>query len=163
MSAPDSEKDFSGMAATMAPDFIGYQTSALPYAGTYIGPAGMQEWSQKMGSWWSAIDVRDPEIFEKEGSDGVVVLSTVHATVAKTGEKLVLPFAQEVRVDLEKGVMTEMRPFYWDVALVNKALGYEGHDKWAAPLACCHLVTGYVQSVKRHFLVTVEFPHLMSS
>ncbi len=129
MSAAPSERDFSAMAATMSADFIGYQTSALPYAGTYIGPAGMQEWSQKMASHWSAIDVQDAEFFESEGSDRVVVLSTIHAKVAKTGEELTLPFAQEVRVDLEKGVMTEMRPFYWDVARVNEALGFEGHQK----------------------------------
>ena len=129
MSAPPAEQDFSDMAATMAPDFMGYQTSALPYAGTYVGPAGMQEWSQKMTSWWSAVDVRDTEYFESPGSDRVVVLSTVHATVRKTGEQLIFPFAQKVRVDLEKGFMTELRPFYWDVAQVNKALGFDGHPK----------------------------------
>ena len=82
-----------------------------------------------MSSWWSKIDVQNAEFFECEGSDRVVVLSTMKAKVRSTGEELELPFAQEVRVDLEKGVMTEMRPFYWDVARVNRALGFEGHEK----------------------------------
>ena len=82
-----------------------------------------------VANWFEVVDVRTPEIFESPGSDRVVVLSTVHFKVRKTGEELDYPFCQVVRVDLEKGVITEMHPYYWDVAGVNKALGYEPGSK----------------------------------
>lgn len=123
MSAPESERDFAGMAKTISPDMKLYQTPALPYGGTYIGPDGFLEWARQMASYFSVIDVQDPEVFEKEGSDKIVVVSSVRFVPRKTGEELRHPLAQIVRVDLEKGVMTEMRLMYWDVAGVNQALG----------------------------------------
>jgi len=123
MSAPESTRDFAGMAKTISPDMKLYQTPALPYGGTYIGPDGFQDWSRKMASYFSAIDVQDPEVFEKEGSDKIVVVSNVRFVARSTGEELRHPLAQIVKVDLEKGVMTEMRVMYWDVAGVNQALG----------------------------------------
>ncbi|KAK7217190.1 hypothetical protein V2G26_005193 [Clonostachys chloroleuca] len=68
--------------------------------------------------------VKAPEIFESEGSNRVVVYSTVHFKVRATGEEVDYPFCQVVTVDLEKGVMTELMPFYWDVAQVNRMLGH---------------------------------------
>ena len=123
MSAPESSRDFSGIAATLSPDFQLEQTSALPYAGTYIGPSGMQDWGVQMSSYFSVVDVRDAEVFERQGSNRVVVLSTLHLKVRSTGEEFDQPFCQTVSVDLEKGVMTEMRPFYWDVKDLNGKLG----------------------------------------
>lgn len=124
MSAPETTRDFSGMAKTISPDMKLYQTPALPYGGTYISPDGFQDWSRKMVSHFSAIDVQDPEVFEKEGSDKIVVVSSVRFVARNSGEELRHPLAQIVRVDLEKGVMTEMRLMYWDVAGVNQALGF---------------------------------------
>lgn len=129
MQAPADQRNFSGIAATLAPNVKLEQTSALPYAGTYYGPQGMQDWAVQMANWFEVVDVRTPEIFESPGSDRVVVLSTVHFKVRKTGEELDFPFCQVVRVDLQKGVITEMHPYYWDVAGVNRALGYEPESK----------------------------------
>ncbi|KAJ0420235.1 hypothetical protein BJY00DRAFT_313171 [Aspergillus carlsbadensis] len=125
MSAPPSTRDFSPLAATVSPTFHLEQTSALPYAGTYTGPEGFQDWATRMADYFDTVDVQDPEIFEREGSNKVVVLSNVLFRVRATGEELVFPFAQAITVDLEMGVMTEIRPFYWDVAAVNRALGVE--------------------------------------
>ncbi|KEF62474.1 uncharacterized protein A1O9_00447 [Exophiala aquamarina CBS 119918] len=76
-----------------------------------------------MVSYFSAINVQDPEVFEKEGSDKIVGVSSVRFVARSTGEELRHPLAQIVQVDLEKGMMTEMRLLYWDVAGVNQALG----------------------------------------
>jgi hypothetical protein len=123
MSAPTSSRDFTPIASTVSSNFRLEQTPALPYAGTYIGPQGLQDWAKRMADYFDIVDVQSPEIFEREGSDKVVVLATVLFRVRATGEELVFPFAQAVTVDLEEGVMTELRPFYWDVAGLNKALG----------------------------------------
>ncbi|KAK4919620.1 hypothetical protein LTR66_016781, partial [Elasticomyces elasticus] len=78
MSSPPDQRDFTGIAATLAPDFRMEQTSALPYAGVYTGPNGMQDWARRMADYFEVVDVRNPEIFESPGSDRIVVLSTVH-------------------------------------------------------------------------------------
>lgn len=122
MSAPLEKRDFRSIAATLASDIRMEQTSALPYAGIYIGPEGMQDWSKKMAEYFEVVDVQNPEIFEKEGSDRIVVLSEVHFKVRKTGQEMKFPFCQAMTVDLDRGVIQEMRPFYWDVQAVNTAL-----------------------------------------
>ncbi|KAL4863684.1 hypothetical protein BDV12DRAFT_206327 [Aspergillus spectabilis] len=122
MAASPEARDFSGIAATIAPDFRMEQTSALPYAGVYIGPQGMQDWTTRMADYFDVVDVRNPEIFERPGSDRIVVLSTTHLRVRSTGHEMQFPFCQAITVDLEKGNIVDLRPFYWDVAAVNKAL-----------------------------------------
>ncbi|CAI6095087.1 unnamed protein product [Clonostachys chloroleuca] len=124
MSAPPDKRDFSGIAATLSPDYRLLQTPALPYGGEYIGPEGLERWAKQMADYFSIVDVKAPEIFESEGSNRVVVYSTVHFKVRATGEEVDYPFCQVVTVDLEKGVMTELMPFYWDVAQVNRMLGH---------------------------------------
>ena len=124
MAAAPETRDFTGIAKTLAPDVRMEQTSDLPYAGVYRGPAGMQEWAQRMADYFDVVDVQNPEMFERANSDRIVVLSNVHFKVRRTGLELDFPFCQAFTVDLERGVIVEMRPFYWDVAEVNKALGH---------------------------------------
>ncbi|KAL4863786.1 hypothetical protein BDV12DRAFT_177012 [Aspergillus spectabilis] len=125
MSAPPDTRDFSGIAATLSPTIRLEQTAALPYAGVYIGPKGFQDWSSRMADYFDVVDVRNPEVFERAGADRIVVLSTLRLRVRSTGRELDFPFCQVMTVDLENGVIDEMRPFYWDVAGVNTALGAE--------------------------------------
>lgn len=124
MAAAPEDRDFSGIAATLAPNVRMEQTSALPYAGVYVGPHGMQDWTRRMADYFDVVDVQNPEIFERPNSDRIVVLSNVHFKVRSTGEEMDFPFCQAITVDLERGVIVELRPFYWDVAAVNKSLGY---------------------------------------
>ncbi|KAH6893368.1 hypothetical protein B0T10DRAFT_559358 [Thelonectria olida] len=125
MSAKPEDRDFSGIASVLAPDYVLEQTSALPYAGTFHGPDGLQDWARRMADYFDIVDVQAPDIFEKEGSNQIVILSNAHFRVRKTGEDLYYPLCQAVTVDLEKGVMTSMRPFYWDVHDLNRAVGYK--------------------------------------
>ncbi|CRG86987.1 hypothetical protein PISL3812_04000 [Talaromyces islandicus] len=125
MSAPPEQRDFSGMAAVLFPNIKLVQTPHLPYGGVFTGAAGFQQWAEQMSDLFDVVDVRDPEIFEKEGSNRIVVLSTVHFRVRKTGERMVFPLCQAITVDLEAGQITEMKPFYWDVHTLNKAVGYD--------------------------------------
>lgn len=124
MAAPPEQRDFSAIAAMISPDFRMEQTSALPYAGTYKGPEGMADWGRRMAEYFDVVDVQTPEIFEREGSSRLVVVSSVHFRVRKTGQELDFPLCQVVTVDTEKGLLLDMRPFYWDVHVLNQALGY---------------------------------------
>jgi ketosteroid isomerase-like protein len=125
MSAAPEERDFSDVAATLSSDCHLEQTSGLPYAGVYKGKEGMLAWAEQMANYFDTVDVQDREFFEREGSDRIVVVSNVKLRVRATGEELKYPFCQVMTVDLEKGVITELRPFYWDVHHLNKAIGYK--------------------------------------
>ncbi|KAM0420899.1 hypothetical protein ACHAPT_011288 [Fusarium lateritium] len=125
MSAPPDERDFAGMAATLSPDCHLEQSSGLPYAGTFKGSQGFQDWAKSMASYFDVVDVQNPEIFEREGSERIVSLGNLHLRVRKTGEELDFPFCQVVSVDLTAGLITEIRPFYWDVHELNRAIGYK--------------------------------------
>ncbi len=124
-SAPAAQRDFGTIAATLAEDFYMEQSSALPWAGVYHGPKGLQEWIDKASNW-TVIDVRNPEIFERDGSDKVVVLSQIYYKCHKTGEEIDFPLSQTIVVDRERGTIKEIRSYYWDIQRLNKAMGYEG-------------------------------------
>ncbi|KEF54732.1 uncharacterized protein A1O9_09174 [Exophiala aquamarina CBS 119918] len=127
MSANPEDRDFSAMAALLAPDVRLHQTAALPYAGTYVGIEGFQDVARQMADYLNEVDVRNAEIFESEykGSNRIMSLSMVHLKIRKTGEELDFPTTQAITVDLEKGLIMEIRPFYWDVKTFNEAIGYQ--------------------------------------
>jgi hypothetical protein len=120
MAAPPGEADSSILAPTLAPDVKLIQSPDLPYGGTFEGVDGFLEWARQMNELFSGVDVQDPEVLE--GENKAVVLSTVQFTVRRTGEVLRRPLVQIVKVDRERGVITEMKPVYWDVEGLKKAL-----------------------------------------
>ncbi|KAL6915672.1 hypothetical protein FSST1_007167 [Fusarium sambucinum] len=124
MAAPPKERDFSGMAATLSPEVKLRQTSGLPYAGDYVGPEGFQKWAVDMASYFDKLDVQNPEVFEREGSNRIISLSYLYLRVRKTGEELKYPLCQVMTMDLEAGVIKSIQPFYWDVHALNKAIGH---------------------------------------
>ena len=117
MSADPEQRDFSIMAATLAPDVRLYQTPALPYGGEHIGMDGFQEVARQMADYLSKVDVRELEVFEsdQEGSNRIMAMSRVYFKIRKTGEEYEFPLAQAITVDLNRGWITHIRPFYWDV------------------------------------------------
>ena len=121
MLQPLSERDFSLMGKHLAEDVKLHQSADLPYGGVYEGHEGWQRCFAEMGKYYSALDVVDPKVFE--GEAGVVVISTLKLTGRETGKQWVQPLCQHVQVDREKEVITEMRPFYWNVGGLRKVIG----------------------------------------
>ncbi|KAF2171962.1 hypothetical protein M409DRAFT_18193 [Zasmidium cellare ATCC 36951] len=122
MAAAPKERDIAGMASCLSEDFRLYQSPDLPYGGTYEGRSGFKKWSDDMASYFDRLEVIDPQVFEKSGSDSVVVSSTLKLRVRKNGVELVGPLLQAMKVDREKGLLTEIRPFYWNVKGLNEAV-----------------------------------------
>lgn len=120
MAAAPADRDFSGMASTLSPTMMLYQSPDLPYGGEYEGHEGFRRWGEAMAERFDVVDVMEPRVLEK--GDDVVVLSTLLLRVRKTGKELVNPFCQVVQVDREKDIITEIRPFYWNVRGLNEAL-----------------------------------------
>ena len=106
MAAAPSERDITGMASCLSEDFQLHQSPDLPYGGIYKGRSGfkvllhrdnflaqrltssLQDWSDDMASYFDRLEVVDPQVFEKSGSDSVVVSSTLKLRVRKNGVEL---------------------------------------------------------------------------
>lgn len=125
MAAPEHERDFdSGMGLTLSTDLQLHQSPDLPYTQTlYQGHAGFQKWSEEMAALFDSLVVSDPKVFEREGDDEVVVTSVLKLRTREGGKRWEAPLSQIVRVDREKGVITMLRPIYWDVKGLNALLG----------------------------------------
>jgi hypothetical protein len=110
------------MAAVLLPDHKLIQSPGLPYGGVYDGHQGFlnrwRRWLRDSTLWM----LRSLRFVENEAGDKVVVLSNVRFIVKAAQEELKDSFCQVMKVDKEAGVITEMRPFYWDVAGLNAAL-----------------------------------------
>jgi hypothetical protein len=125
MAAPPEKRDFaSGMGPTLSPDVVIHQSPDLPYSeSVYRGHDGFQKWGQEMGALFSKLVVAEPKVYEREGADEVVVVSRLELTSRDTGKDIEFPLVQVVGVDRKAGVLTSIRPFYWDVAGLKTAIG----------------------------------------
>lgn len=124
--ADPENRDLAPVAACMSPTTKMNQSQALPWGGIFVGPAGLEAWSKKIYKLFSAFTGRDRRWFVgEEGSGRIVTTTTVTVTVRSTGEQLEFPFCQTWLTDLEKGVVLEIYPFYWDVDGLNRALGHD--------------------------------------
>ncbi len=122
MSAPLEQRDISGMAACLTPDFKGVQSPDLPWGGVWEGLDGFLEWGKMMSEYFDVLDVQNPRVFEQGGADEVVVLLNLHLRVRKTQEELDHPMVQVAKVDFEKGLIRSFQPFMWNVAGLNEKL-----------------------------------------
>jgi len=121
MASPPEQRNFDDVAATLAPDVAIHQSPDMPYGGEYRGHEGFQEWSKAMATCFDAMEVSGLEILDN--GNEVVVLSTLKIRVRKSGEELIDPLIQWMKVDREAGLIKEIRPFYWNVRGLNEALG----------------------------------------
>lgn len=121
MAQPAESREFGDLGKTLAANCKVHQSPDMPYGGEYEGHAGFMKWSEAMASCFDKMEVIEPSILDN-GKD-VIVLSTLKIRVRKSGEELHDPLIQAVKVDREKGLITEIRPFYWNVRGMNEALG----------------------------------------
>lgn len=77
-----------------------------------------------MADCFDIVDVQNPEVFKREGSERNVSLGNLHLRVRETGEELDFPVCQVFSVDLEAAVITSIQSFYWDVYQLNRAIGH---------------------------------------
>lgn len=117
MAVPPEKRDFAnGTGTTLSPDVIIHQSPDLPYSQSeYRGHEGFQQWGQEMAGLFSKLIVADARVFEREGTNEVLVSSRLELTSRDTGKDITLPMVQIVGVDYSKGWITSIRPFHWDV------------------------------------------------
>lgn len=107
-------RDWDGVAALCAPDFVVHEAPGLPYGGEWRGQDALQRVATAMYGTWAEAKV---EIHEIVGGEtwGVVVL-TLTMTSKRTGRT----FAQTVNEAgrFEDGKLKELRIHYFDAAEV---------------------------------------------
>jgi hypothetical protein len=121
MSTPPEARDFSQLAVSLHPEMLLHQSPDMPCGGEYKGHAGFMEWSEGMASCFDAMVVTNPKVMEKDND--YVVCSTLRLRFRSSGEEIVEPLIQMVKIDREKGQIREIRPFYWNVRGINEAIG----------------------------------------
>ena len=122
--APDGQEDFGPFGATLSPNILLEEPISVPYGGNFNGLDEFEDWSNIMRGLFSTLAVQDIEYYEREGSNTVVALGTVHVQLAANGETGDFPVAEEFEVDLANGVVSYLRPFNYDTAGVNKVLNF---------------------------------------
>ncbi|KAF2239341.1 hypothetical protein EV356DRAFT_502372 [Viridothelium virens] len=108
------------MAATLASDVKLIHSPDVPYGGVYEGPEGFRKWAEEMSRYFDIVDVQNPQVLEN--GDLVVVVSNLKLRVRESQQEWENPFTQVIKVDRQKGVITEIRPFYWDLKGLNAVL-----------------------------------------
>lgn len=110
---PEATTNFNAMAACFAPDLKVYQPSELPWGGTWEGTEGFLAWGKLMTSYFENLKAVPIRIFD-DGKETVVVESIVHAKIRKTGEDHETRLAQIATVDVEKGVIKDIRQYVFE-------------------------------------------------
>lgn len=107
--------DWAACKALLSPDLAIHEAAGLPYAGTYRGRDALRRLHGIVMAHW-----QDPaiEFHAMTAGDGhVVSLVTFHLTSRATGRRAAMPLAEMFRI--EHGLVTEIRPFYFDPAAVG--------------------------------------------
>ena len=109
--------DFSEMKATLAEDVVLHQSPDLPFGGEYIGHQGYERWAIEMKAIFKKLEVSEQQFFETE--ERVVVFCRFVTKSRINGLEQDFPMVQVVTV--KHGVITDFRPFYWNVPAYSAA------------------------------------------
>lgn len=102
----------------LSPDVEVIEAESLPYAGVYRGHDGFRELARTMKAIWEFLPGKS---FEFVGSGNRVVVLTLGRAVARATGREVEWRLSEV-CTLADGLITEVRPFYWDTAAISAAV-----------------------------------------
>lgn len=108
---------FKPLAPFFSPDVVLHQADGLPYGGQWRGHAGMERFFVAMSRTWASFEMVERRYLSRENP--LVVLTQVRVRSRATGRELDFPILQTITV--ERGRITEVRPFYWDTAAIARA------------------------------------------
>ncbi len=115
--ASGEEASFDGIAATLSPDVRLHQSPDLPFGGEYVGHQQYEQWAVAMSAIFDTLEVAEQEWFEN--GDKVVVICRFKTHSRINGSSQDLPMGQIVTV--KAGLITDFRPFYWNVPAYTAA------------------------------------------
>ena len=115
--ASGEDASFDGIAATLSPDVKLHQSPDLPFGGEYVGHQQYEQWAVAMSAIFDTLEVAEQEWFEN--GDKVVVICRFKTHSRINGSTQDLPMGQIVTV--KAGLITDFRPFYWNVPAYTAA------------------------------------------
>ncbi len=115
--ASGEEASFDGIAATLSPAVKLHQSPDLPFGGEYVGHQQYEKWAVAMSAIFDTLEVAEQEWFEN--GDKVVVICRFKTHSRINGSTQDLPMGQIVTV--KAGLITDFRPFYWNVPAYTAA------------------------------------------
>lgn len=114
----DPGDELGTVLSFLDPDIKVIEAGSLPYAGVYVGHDGFCRLARTMKETW---EFRPGKTFEFVASgDRVVVLTLGQAVARATGVEIEWRLSEVCT--LANGLITEIRPFYWDTAAVAAAV-----------------------------------------
>jgi ketosteroid isomerase-like protein len=120
--SPEASTNFDAMAACFAPDLKVYQPKDLPWGGTWEGTEGFLAWGKVMKGYFDKLEPEPIRILD-DGKETVVVESIIHVRIKGTGEEHDVRLVQIATVDLEKGVIKDIRQYPFEMKEVLARLG----------------------------------------
>jgi uncharacterized protein len=108
---------FSALATFFASDVVLHQADSLPYGGMWRGHDGLERFFLAMSRTWSTFDMVGQR-FLATGMTSVVE-TQVDARARATGRRLEFPILQTIHI--VGGRIAEVRPYYWDAAVIAAA------------------------------------------
>ena len=113
---------FDILAPFFTTDVVLHQAEGLPYGGIWRGHEGMEKFFLAMSATWEAFAMVNQRFLSTAGP--AVVLTEVCARARTTGRQLSFPILQTLEV--QRGRIAEVRPFYWDTAAIADACASGG-------------------------------------
>ena len=107
----EGQANFDQIAATLDPAVVLHQSPDLPFGGEYVGHKQYEQWAIAMKTLFDRLEVAEQEWFES--GDKVIVVCRFKTRSRTNGAAQDLPMVQVVTV--RQGLITDFRPFYWDV------------------------------------------------
>jgi ketosteroid isomerase-like protein len=107
--------DFTTVESMVTDDFVIYEASTLPFAGTYRGKGALQELFVKVGAMLKLKDLKFRG-FMTSGDDVAVLIDLV---ADRGGQDERISIVEIMRFRGAK--ICELKPFYFDSAQVNAA------------------------------------------
>jgi ketosteroid isomerase-like protein len=120
--SPKASENFNAMASCLAPDVKVYQPKDLPWGGTWEGTEGVLAWGKVMTGYFDKIEAEPIRILD-DGKETVVVESIVHVRIRGNAEEYDLRLAQVATVDVEKGVIKDIRQYPFETRQILSRLG----------------------------------------
>ncbi len=112
--------DHEAVNAMIHPDFVGYEADGLPYAGVYKGLEGWHHLCATVYGTWEKFTPKLQYILGDPEDRIFAAMLETSATVPGTGEKIETYILEQWV--FKDGLICEVRPFYWDTALLRDAV-----------------------------------------
>lgn len=122
--------DLPTVLAHVAPDFVGYESDALPYAGAYRGPEGFAQLLERIFGLFR-VDIRADAYVD--AGDRVVALVKGQFVPQDGGAPIPVEIAEHWTLRDHK--IVEVRPYYWNPKPIDQYVAKTGRDHYAALVA----------------------------